>query len=87
MRVRFGRKLKEKKRNNMAFYPAHCDNICEGCEKNHSDWCIWKDRGVSGNTVTAADGHKLETKVTEVTSSVHLNDYPKDYMRDSWYGD
>lgn len=28
----------------MAFYPAHCDNICNGCEKNKCGWCIWKDR-------------------------------------------
>lgn len=35
----------------MAFYPAHCDNICKGCKKkNKSNWCIWKDRGVGGVT-------------------------------------
>lgn len=28
----------------MAFYPAHCDNNCKGCEKNTCGWCIWKDR-------------------------------------------
>lgn len=28
----------------MAFYPAHCDNNCDGCEKNHCEWCIWKDK-------------------------------------------
>ena len=28
----------------MAFYPAHCDNNCNSCEKNHCGWCIWKDR-------------------------------------------
>lgn len=70
----------------MAFYPAHCDNICKGCEKNKADWCIWKDRGVGGVT-TAADGHKLESNANKITSSGYLNDYPKDYMRDSWYGD
>ena len=31
----------------MAFYPAHCDNVCYECEKNKSGWCIWKDRSVS----------------------------------------
>lgn len=28
----------------MAFYPAHCDNNCKGCEKNSCGWCLWKDR-------------------------------------------
>lgn len=28
----------------MAFYPAHCDEQCKECEKNHCGWCIWKDQ-------------------------------------------
>lgn len=28
----------------MAFYPAHCDGNCQGCEKNSCGWCSWKDR-------------------------------------------
>lgn len=28
----------------MAFYPAHCDNVCKGCEQNKCGWCDWKDR-------------------------------------------
>lgn len=28
----------------MAYYPAHCDNNCTGCEKNHCGWCDWNDK-------------------------------------------
>lgn len=51
----------------MAFYPAHCDNICKGCEKNKEGWCIWKDRGIGG-VATAADGYKFESKANTITS-------------------
>lgn len=37
----------------MAFYPAHCDNDCNGCEKNSCGWCIWKDRSVCGTKAAA----------------------------------
>lgn len=30
----------------MAYFPASCDNKCEGCEKNLSSWCIWKDTSI-----------------------------------------
>lgn len=36
----------------MAFYPAHCDNICKECEKNKSGWCIWKDIAVCNYSET-----------------------------------
>lgn len=46
----------------MAFYPAHCDNICKGCEKNKGGWCIWKDRSICGVNASP-NGHKLELKM------------------------
>ena len=32
----------------MAYFEAHCDSNCIGCEKNRSGWCIWKDIAVRG---------------------------------------
>lgn len=31
----------------MAYFPAHCDNNCKGCEMNTGGWCGWRDRATS----------------------------------------
>lgn len=31
----------------MAYYPAHCDNICEGCDMNRNGWCIAFDKATT----------------------------------------
>lgn len=56
----------------MAFYPAHCDNICKGCEKNKAGWCIWKDRGVGGVTTAIEAINENETKSFKITSNEHF---------------
>lgn len=36
----------------MAFYPAHCDHKCDGCQKNNGcGWCIYYDKPI-GNYVS-----------------------------------
>lgn len=35
----------------MAYKPASCDQICQGCEKNASGWCVWKDTPVIPSAV------------------------------------
>lgn len=58
----------------MAFYPAHCDNICKGCEKkNKSNWCIWKDRGVGGATTAIEALKDNEPKSFKITANEHFN--------------
>ena len=47
----------------MAFYPAHCDNNCKGCEKNTCGWCIWKDRATPEyRSESFANQYKVEGK-------------------------
>lgn len=51
----------------MAFYPAHCDNKCDGCEKNRSEWCIWKDKPTSKYSASNYVIKSIQESVSDVT--------------------
>lgn len=51
----------------MAFYPAHCDNNCKGCEKNSCGWCVWKD--------IATPEYKTEVFEIETVKSKYAKPY------------
>lgn len=41
----------------MAYFPAHCDHDCKGCQMNSCGWCSFLDTAVEGydfkNSTTA----------------------------------
>lgn len=56
----------------MAYIPANCDNKCQGCEKNISSWCVWKDKPIP------RWGSNIDS-VNQYYSSINSIDNKKDY--------
>ena len=53
----------------MAYFPAHCDHNCKGCQMNNCGWCGFLDIPVDGydfvnnnNTAVYADEDKYPKK-------------------------
>ena len=51
------------RKSNMAYYPAHCDNICEGCNMNRSGWCIVFDKATTFAAAGVLQAYKDEAKI------------------------
>lgn len=52
-----------KNKNIMAFFEAHYDNICLGCEKNLCGWCIWRDNSIINATLTSNFNNSNKTEI------------------------